>query len=844
MIDFFRKITGNDPFPWQSRLYESFLAGDVPDALDIPTGLGKTASVLLYLLAKAEKAPLPTRLVYIVDRRTIVDQTAGAILDWCERIAKIPFLAAKFDDLAAFPSAAPVRVGILRGGMADDGEWRVDPARPTVVVGTVDMIGSRILFSGYGDGLSRRPMHAGLLGCDATVILDEAHLSPAMVALLTAARDLHHRRGERLFRMMSMSATGNRPGIPCRLDEKDGADTVVRKRLHAVKSLHLCEAKNGADRVARMVELALGFSEGSIAVFTRTVADARKIAPKLVKALGKGGEDRVSILTGTLRGWERANLVNTTLWRRFFPERQRSTGQPAVFLVMTSAGEVGLDLDADHGVMDLNTLDSVFQRVGRINRIGASESEVHLVYTLAESKNPFENEENMSRGGAKYWVRLASACFQTLEVLRELPDLSPATLATLDQEIFERTCVPRAEPVPLHATMVEALAVTTAVLPLPPISLFLRGVTDAPEEPDTYLVWRQEVPQLVHAGSEGAADALTLYRPIPAEIARVPTREARDIVNEAVKRNAELSLPVIIRNRRGEVSVHSFEPDQPIPDLSFATVFLPYPAGGLEPTGLPDPGSEMTVPDVADTEERIRYVISGGPDRELPRWVASGVELKIPLHDLEDESAKPEWLVFAVRKPDPAIQDADSDLTRIGFQSQTLNEHGNRVCDAARRIVAALSLAPEEAHAIETAGKWHDQGKGRRVWQRAAGVSGMPPMAEFRGGRFQAGILGGFRHEFASLVDADAAISADEKGRDLVLHLIASHHGRGRPGFPHPRQWDPETPDSINRSMALEVAGRFGSLQAKYGPWKLAWFEALLKAADAYVSSGRDLAEG
>ena len=90
MIGYFSQITGNDPFPWQRRLYESFLAGEIPDALDIPTGLGKTASVLLYLLAKAEKAPLPTRLVYIVDRRTIVDQTSRAIVDWTQRIAAIP----------------------------------------------------------------------------------------------------------------------------------------------------------------------------------------------------------------------------------------------------------------------------------------------------------------------------------------------------------------------------------------------------------------------------------------------------------------------------------------------------------------------------------------------------------------------------------------------------------------------------------------------------------------------------------------------------------------------------------------------------------------------------------
>ena len=73
--------------------------------------------------------------------------------------------------------------------------------------------------------------------------------------------------------------------------------------------------------------------------------------------------------------------------------------------------------------------------------------------------------------------------------------------------------------------------------------------------------------------------------------------------------------------------------------------------------------------------------------------------------------------------------------------------------------------------------------------------------------------------------------------RDLVLHLIASHHGWARPGFPRPRQWDPDAPSALNRRLAVSAADRFASLQAEHGPWRLAWLEALLKAADAYVSS-------
>ena len=152
---------GHDPYPWQRCLYRTFVDGKIPESLDIPTGLGKTLCVLLFLLARVRNAGLPTRVVYIVDRRAIVDQTAEAIRAWIERIAELPQLARTLDESSALPSARPVQLGVLRGGMADDGEWRVDPTRPAVVVGTVDVVGSRIMFSGYGDGRSRRPMHAG-----------------------------------------------------------------------------------------------------------------------------------------------------------------------------------------------------------------------------------------------------------------------------------------------------------------------------------------------------------------------------------------------------------------------------------------------------------------------------------------------------------------------------------------------------------------------------------------------------------------------------------------------------------------------------------------------------------
>ena len=61
-VPHFRAIVGYGPYPWQRRFYAALARGTVPDAVDIPTGLGKTACVLLALLARLERPELPRRI--------------------------------------------------------------------------------------------------------------------------------------------------------------------------------------------------------------------------------------------------------------------------------------------------------------------------------------------------------------------------------------------------------------------------------------------------------------------------------------------------------------------------------------------------------------------------------------------------------------------------------------------------------------------------------------------------------------------------------------------------------------------------------------------------------------
>ena len=724
-IPHFRAIVGGDPYPWQRRFFGDLVEGAPPEAVDIPTGMGKTACVLLAVLARLAHPELPRRIVYIVDRRTLVDQTASCLRSWIDRIGAVPELVRASDACAAFPGHRPVGLGVLRGGLADDGGWRVDPARPTVIVGTVDMVGSRLLFRGYGAGRSRQAMDAGLVGHDTLIMLDEAHLAPVMAELLRALARLEDCPE---FRVVTLSAT--RVAECARvvtLEADDLEDERVRRRLDAPKTACFRAVAKEAARIGAMCDAASAYRTGAIAVYVERVADARGIAARLARV---HGAERVAVLTGTLRGLERSALVGGAVWRRFLPDRERTRALPSVYLVMTSAGEVGLDIDADHAVLDLAPLDSMIQRAGRVNRAGMGSATVTVVHEALDSAP-------VARPGTVAG-RLRAARRETLGVLRSLADLSPETLRHVDQATVDRCSVSRVTNARVDPVVVEAYALTSADLVRPPVEVYLRGVSEEPEVPETWLAWRRDVADLVRAGPEAAEAALSFFPPRAAELARVPVTAAKQIVEETIRREEGRGLALVVVRADGDVHAARVHDAPELPSVAYATVLLPPGVGGLAESGLPDAAASDAVVDVGDTPDRIRYVAAEPGDEataglELPAWVGDAVELRIEIPGDEDDGEECTW-VYVRRRAGADLATGAGEVTWLGGATQTLEEHGRRVGQAIRRIGEALgSRAPSSRHLSSPASgmTWASRGGcggSRRASRRAV------PRSRSRGG--------------------------------------------------------------------------------------------------------------
>lgn len=880
--ELFKSLTGNEPFPWQTELGRRLLAGDIPAGCNLPTGTGKTSVIPIWLIclglqALSGQIALPRRLVYAVNRRVIVDQATEeatriiAALDHRAADPAVVALRAALETLSVTAAGFPVAVSTLRGGLADNGEWKFDPTKPAIVIGTVDMIGSRLLFCGYGDGRRDRPLHAGLLGQDALLVHDESHLMPAFGQSLRHVGALG-RRGVvlRPFHALDLSATPTDDGdSPFGLGADDYDCPPIRRRLGldertGRKRLDVHRAPKSPQLVEHFVRLA-SRREGtgaSVLIYVRTVALARKIHDALRKTLADKadkGENRLAILTGTLRGYERDRLTEHPVVQRFSPMRDRAPRGDTVYLVSTAAGEVGANYDADHCVCDLTTLENMIQRFGRVNRLGLfPESAIDVVVDEESSKKAREGKADSFQPLAK-----------TLELLESLD--GDASVAKVSQIAGHReACQPPPVLLDLDGWTLDAWSATglrSADFPQrPDVALWLHGLAEA-ERPETQVAWRFELDAMqAFDGAEAAdwlqdyLDLLPLHRH---ELLKEPAHEVRkalEIIGKQEVDRGRASKAMLIK-ADGEIVLDTLPAlAKAARSLEWGTVVLPPSVGGIE-AGLLDTSQKAlrtAAPDVADQPgRRERFVVCRRGDgwswqradgatgaveasalREAARQLAAKRDypahaaLAFPITDSDADEEEIQRAVVVLSKPEAALP-AAGDLSAYAKRSQPLAAHLDRVEEAARRIVAKLDLPAPLAEAVCLAARWHDKGKDRRHWQKAIGNLEGEPLAKSGRARFDRRFTKGYRHEFGSLLDAETdPVIGQHPERDLILHLIAAHHGYARPGFPE-RAYDRTVAFGCNEAAARSALARFAELQARLGWWQLAWLEALVKAADA-----------
>lgn len=981
-VDFFRALHGADkaPFPWQTRLLHEIVHapdGRWPGLLDLPTGSGKTAAIdiaVFHLALEAAKPRsqirAPRRIVLVVDRRTVVDQAFTRAKGIAEQLAKakegvLAVVRARLGALAD-DEDQPLAVAQLRGGMPRDDAWARSPVQPLVAVSTVDQVGSRLLFRGYGVSDTMRPIHAGLLGNDTLFLLDEVHLAQPFLQTLTAleryrgwrhGKDGAHHLPNR-WQVVPMSATADTKGKRFTLSSEDREHSVLRRRLQASKPITCEEVKvSGAEGVRRrqfaeaIAKRAIeATTDGcAIGIVVNRVATALEIYNFVSDALSKKAPNaQVELATGRMRPLDR-DALDKRLSERVASGRKRSPEEPPLIVVATQCIEAGADYDFDVLLTECASLDALRQRFGRLNRLGAvSNPTPAIVFARADEVTEKAVDPIYGVALKKTWAWISDLKpdfgIEALDMA-----LAPLLRKKAENKGDELTPMlpPRPEAPKMFPAHLDAWTQTSQVPhPDPDISFWLHG-KEQRADADVQIVWRADIEApLAHFASKGTSRELESLRtrvelcpPSSLEALSVPIAAARAWLVGPHSPSARTSAADF-----GDVDGVPTESDpddkdevsdcgRPAfywkgedSDLVYAqdlrpgmTLIVPSSYGGLL-KGTWDPSATDVVADLGDqarwTQTRrpvlrlhpaVRafwpFAIEPPPTPTLEEssigeergaigeWLAqtpSGKEtwLEEVLSALKKQKGKRRWALIRVLTPETSpevvgyfglvgrktLKDAGDATTENEASSMTgvkvsLTRHMEGVARIARKFGESCGLEDRFVHALDIAGRWHDAGKVDPRFQRwlqggspLAIVSDEPlakseqvyaDRAARRRARERSGYPSGGRHELASLAllehpEGERLLeSVHAEDRDLVLHLVASHHGWCRPFAPVVADPQPVklTLDANGQRLTVSsnhgyavlgsgVTDRFWALTEEHGWFGLAWLETLLRLAD------------
>lgn len=960
---FFSALWRVDPFPWQRRLAAEVQQGGWPDLLDLPTGVGKTSAldIAIYCLA-AVPTRMPRRTVLVVDRRIVVDQGADRVREILRLMRShtsgpIGAVADALRELwGAEPDDNPFAVAVMRGGMPRDNDWARRPDQPVFGVSTVDQIGSRLLFRGYGVSPRSASIHAGLLGNDTLILLDEVHLAVPFTQTVAEIGKRYRPAAEGLpdrFHLVRMSATAGKVDPESRvfgLHEDDRNHPVLSRRLVASKTarLQLIRA-TGDDEVKKQGLLAESAAAEAltlqqagaltVAVVVNRV-DTARVTYRLLRARHGKTDDDVVLVTGRMRAIDRDALVRRTLLPRVGPRGDRAA-HGSLIVVATQCVEAGADFDFDALVTECASLDALRQRFGRLDRQGVRGRSDAVI--LGRSDAVASSSDDPIYGGA------LAATWQWLNgVAKEgRVDFGITALPMPSGEdggMRTDVLAPRLNAPVLLPAHVDAWAQTSPMPSFEPdIALWLHG--DKRPSADVQVVWRSDLklPEGTKDESralETAIQRLSARRPSSLESVSIPLGAARrwlsgetassiadvtsgDASEEGPRRSRDETTtgPVVALLWNGDES--SFV--RPATIRPGCVLIVPDTCGGIA-AGNFDPESKQPVIDVADIAQlrgrgvasllidgtALRFwnlpeLVSPLPTvvederisetrRRVGEWVGTWGERPTACLCTDHEwAALKETLVRSKRSAimsygetllltAPAIrvrgaeafevfealtEDDDSSFRHVEVSLAT---HSTDVRDHAEKFARSIGFGEHVVRALKLAGWFHDVGKADPRFQRwlvggseLRAAMGEAPLAksalpqgsakERRIARKRAGYPAGYRHELLSLAmlekDAQVLAHEDDGLRELVLHLVASHHGWCRPFAPaidHSEGKDIEvtlehdtvclraTTRHCYSKLDSGVGDRFWRLVNRYGWWGLAWMEAVMRLADHRAS--------
>ncbi|WP_028583705.1 type I-G CRISPR-associated helicase/endonuclease Cas3g [Desulfogranum mediterraneum] len=698
-MDFFnwyQENHGYPPFPWQAHLANKIADGQFPSSISVPTGCGKTAIIAIWHWAALHEIDVPKRLIYIVDRRLIVD----SVTDYAKELG--------------------CNVVKMRGGVTIDNSWMMEPNKHSVIVSTVDQAGSRLLWRGYGVSSRVAPIHAALIGNDALLVLDEAHISTPFAKTLEAIIKLRVEEAHS-WHVIAMTATPIGEGETLSLSDEDHVHPVVKKRLESKKWARLVKSDR-AGFVTKMVAEAKGLQqdiEGVVGVICNTTKYARQVFERL-------GGDKV-LLTGRIRFVDKDRILAEYLPRILSGSRE---DRRPLFVVATQTIEVGADLDFDALVTQSATIDALRQRFGRLDRLGelGSSSAVVVHEKLAKSEECRVYGKSLLNK-TMAWLNKA----QTGKGKNKGVDFG---ISAMDKVLAETSPPQRdvEEVRPFTASDLRQLRQTNPQVEVD-IASWLHG-----ENSDTIsvsVVWRADL----DAPVDQWVDIVDAAPPVMAEVMPCPYYEVRQwlgrryvVVGENVVRGLNI--------KPGDL------------------VVVPAGYGGYGEWGW-NPGSREPVEDIGNrVGARIRLIGATEEDDVDSLLDQLDLEVKNPV-----ATPYPRGLVITSSNP------------RTNGREVQLEEHLAGVGD----VASALTDEPvvHEASRLHDIGKQDPRFQvllGSR--EKVLAKSGHPSPWAARIAREWSGLPKGWRHEVASVT------MLPDNSSDLLKYLVATHHGYARVVLP------------------------------------------------------------